>query len=553
MTPLRAGGLLLLALGVGCPTDEPGDETPTDDDDVVDDDDDVDDDDATDDDDAAGFTWHEDADGDGFGAAEVAATTEGDVAPEGLIADGTDCDDADPHLYPQPEYTSGLQRTCAAAVYPGTQDTWHEGRVEQPFHFVDSAGGGACHLYFRAHSVVERHAIGVVLDPECDGTFEAVEEAPILAARSIADWDGRNVSNPAVVHVPTFARPYFLFFHARDGSNRKVGLATAVDPLGPFERLDGDGDPLLTPVLDLGPEPTDIDSRQVHHPTAHFDGDLIRLWYTARELESGDFTTAYATSPDGLTWTKDEDAVLETEAGAFDSDRVTQPGVLANTFDPDGGYDWQHWWTGDRVVTQETVRALGVGHGSETSIERCALNPVLEIASYPAVGSASLAGQGLHYQPAQSGDVVDFGTLRVYYGGTVQLDEDTYAGDAAYDNQTGVAGYILRADNAAPLVAVDVDDGDTLSGPITIAGTITDHAPDTVLIGVEFVAPGASSADAWRLADVAPTGNTDTAVQATTWSAADLTPPAGTYDLLVRAEDEGCARRTVRVEGVVVE
>jgi hypothetical protein len=516
-----------------------------------------DDDDATDDDDdAAGFTWHADLDGDGFGGTDVAASTETNEAPEGLIADGSDCDDADPHLFPSSTYTSGLQRQCAPAVYPGVQETWHEGRVEQPFVLQD---GDDCYLYFRAHSIVERHAIGVVKDEGCTGGYSTVDDNaanPVLEARALAEWDGRNVSNPTVVYVPTMARPYLMFFHAKDGSSRKVGLATATDPMGPFDRLDGDGAPLLTPVIDLGAVAEDLDSRQVHHPVALYDGSLIHLWYTARTLSGGTFATVYATSADGVSWTKYDDLgtaafpepVLETTPGAFDSDRVTAPGVLLNSFDPEGGYALMHWWTGDRVVTGETLRSLGVGHGSATSIEQC--GAVLEVADYPAIGSHSVAGQGLMYVAEGVGAGPDYGTLHLYYGATGPLDANTYPGDADYENPTGNATFVAHATNPAPRITVDFGDGDTVSG--TVSGTVEDTAPDTVLVGVEFVAIGAASADAWLLATVDATGNTDAGIQSTTY-AVEVTPPAGTYDLLVHAEDEGCSRRTVRITDVTVE
>ena len=109
---------------------------------------------------------------------------------------------------------------------------------------------------------------------------------------------------------------------------------------------------------------------------------------------------------------------------------------------------------------------------------------------------------------------------------------------------------MAHATNPAPRITVDFGEGDTVSG--TVSGTVEDTAPDTVLVGVEFVAIGAASADAWLLATVDATGNTDAGIQSTTY-AVDVTPPAGTYDLLVHAEDEGCSRRTVRITDVTVE
>ena len=66
-----------------------------------------------------------DGDGDGF-----------DTSGCGVF--GSDCDDTDPHLFPQQDYTSGYQRQCEPAVRPGFANS---GRTRVPTYFEDPQTG----------------------------------------------------------------------------------------------------------------------------------------------------------------------------------------------------------------------------------------------------------------------------------------------------------------------------------------------------------------------------------------------------------------------------
>jgi len=493
---------------------------------------------------------------------DVASDGDGDGI-DGLVCGGDDCNDADAHVFPIVEYTSSVQKQCDPAVYPGHQDDWHKGRVELPFAFEDN---GDCFLTFRGEGDLFQQSIGVVEDLGCTGTFASVDSNPNNPVLSPGlGWDSAGIANPTIVHVPTATvNPWFLFYHAKDGANRKVGLATSTSPTGPYTRVDGEGVALANPVIDLGATDPELDSRQVHHPVAYFDGALIHMWYTGRRQESpSDFFTIYATSSDGVTWSKYDDGgtpdtpepILSKGApGAWDDDRVTQPGVLLNTFDPEANYVFEHWWTGDTLGSGSRVKAVGAGRGSATSITRCDLNPVIEIEAAPRMDSAQVAGAGLHYESGGAAAGPDFGTLNIFYGAVVPYDETSYPWDLNYVNITPNAAYVAKAINNIPVVAAsNLADNDTITTPFALTGTIDDNAPDLVLVSAEFVSPGAFSAGGETLGTAAATGNTSTAVQQTTFSVDALSPAAGTYDVLLKVEDEGCAQRTLRITNVTVQ
>ncbi len=74
-------------------------------------------------------TWYADADGDGFG--DASASTEACDAPAGTVAPGTDCDDADPNVYPgAPELCDGMADDCDAVGWTPADEagvvTWFD-------------------------------------------------------------------------------------------------------------------------------------------------------------------------------------------------------------------------------------------------------------------------------------------------------------------------------------------------------------------------------------------------------------------------------------------
>jgi len=69
-------------------------------------------------------TWYADDDSDGFG--DPASAVQDCQAPAGAVADGTDCDDSDPHTYPgAPEECDGDDDDCDGRADQGEEGHWY--------------------------------------------------------------------------------------------------------------------------------------------------------------------------------------------------------------------------------------------------------------------------------------------------------------------------------------------------------------------------------------------------------------------------------------------
>ena len=121
---------------------------------------------------------------------------------------------------------------------------------------------------------------------------------------------------------------YKMWYSAKDGSNYRIGFATSPDGVT-WTKHPGN------PVLDLGPSGT-WDDEFTFTPNTLFDGAEYKMWY------SGNYGSGYATSSDGIEWTKYEgNPVFDLgPSGAWDDAEARSPIVL---FDGDA---YKMWYSG---------------------------------------------------------------------------------------------------------------------------------------------------------------------------------------------------------------
>ncbi len=500
----------------------------------------------------AGTEFCDDLDNDCNGLVDDGVGPDGDgdgFDTSGCAFFGSDCDDTDPHVFPDGTYTSGYQKECEPAVRPGFANSWAYARLNLPTYFEDPQTG-THYLYFRGYHDPDQHQFGYVTSS--DGLGWSAIQGPIFSeSQTAGSWDGRRISHPSVVYIPGKPRPYLMAYHALDDdvSDRRVGIATATtadgDSDGTFKRMDLGGATVSAAVIPASPNATAVDNEQVLHPALWYDdtAQVVHMWYTGRFGSPNTFAIAHAqcdttTSDcgDASDWVKtdtnndgDPDIWIEGDVGGFDEGDVRQayvhPHTSANNFFT---YDLEITYSSDEF-------SIGAAQGDiddATTWDKVTFNPVLSPSEDPnRMDGQSATGRGVRYDAAN-------GEYHMYYGTSVQLPVDGNGQVISQrwgpGNFSSGASYIGHAINHEPLLAVTALDCSSA------AGDIEDNAPDTVEINVydgSSLIAGPITPDS--------TGNEDTGIQTTTWSVSGLGLGAGNHDLTFVVTDEGGADRSV--------
>lgn len=225
-----------------------------------------------------------------------------------------------------------------------------------------------------------------------------------LLSKGASGWDSAAVGSPSVVRLgPT---EYVMYYEGSDpgSSASRIGRATSTDGVVWIK------DP-ATPVLDAGP-PGAFDEGGVRWPAAVFDGTTWHLWYAGGDGLTG-ARIGYATSPDGIAWTRANggEPVLSGEAGAWDRSGVGMPTVVL-----DGG-GFELWYVGDYLE-------VAIGHATSpdgVAWTRSGASPVLR----PGSGGAwDMFGA---WEPTV---VKDGDTYRMWYEGYLSSSRIGYATSA---------------------------------------------------------------------------------------------------------------------------
>ena len=176
------------------------------------------------------------------------------------------------------------------------------------------------------------------------------ENRIVLDRGASGTFDSTHAKYPCVLKV---GDEWWMWYNGRtdDAFTGSVGLATSKDGLAWTKQNDGE------PVLQHGP-PGTSDSTKADHPAVlHFDG-RFHMWYTAGDARSR-YKIGYATSPDGIHWTRQNGGkpVLGPGAkGKFDDQVLLHPAVVRD----DTGV-LHIWYNG--VGPQGSFR---VGHATST-------------------------------------------------------------------------------------------------------------------------------------------------------------------------------------------
>ena len=131
---------------------------------------------------------------------------------------------------------------------------------------------------------------------------------------------------------------YKMWYTGNDGSKRRIGYATSPDGIV-WTKYPGN------PVLDLGPSGTWDDSH-IKAPRVLFNGTEYKMWYVGQDVSHK--RIGYATSPDGIVWTKyPGNPVLDLgPSGEWDDRNVYEHCILV------AGAEYKIWYSGSDGLNQ---------------------------------------------------------------------------------------------------------------------------------------------------------------------------------------------------------
>ena len=134
-----------------------------------------------------------------------------------------------------------------------------------------------------------------------------------------AGFESKLVYAPSVIKENGM---YKMWYTGWDAAMRtKTGLAESNDGKT-WNKYNGNGGPVLT-----WGGPTDPDKTDAGMPYVIKENGVYKMWYTASDNSGVTWTLCYATSTDGINWTK-HGKVVDISPGKFDSRGVTGPSVI---------------------------------------------------------------------------------------------------------------------------------------------------------------------------------------------------------------------------------
>jgi uncharacterized repeat protein (TIGR01451 family) len=180
---------------------------------------------------------------------------------------------------------------------------------------------------------------------------------PVISVGPGGSWDSAEIHDPTVLKD---GNTYKMWYSGSNNTTIQIGYATSSDGITWAKY---GSNPVLVPSLSW-------EGSRVYGATVISDTGIYKVWYAG----SNGTTTriGYATSPDGITWTKyGSNSVLDVgPAGSWDDKYVSRPSVIKI------GATYHLWYTGNDGITDR------VGHATSfdgiTWVKDPA-NPVLDI------------------------------------------------------------------------------------------------------------------------------------------------------------------------------
>jgi len=209
---------------------------------------------------------------------------------------------------------------AAASPAPESAGDWDGLRVGTPLILLDD---GTYRMWYVGKGLTFYGSGNSVGYAESTDGWSWVKYAsnPVLEPGEPGEWDSAYRGRVAVLEDGGL---YKMWYSGGPSSGPwQTGYATSADGLD-WEIYAGN------PVLPAGP-PGSWDEMESEGPTVIKDGATYKMWYHGCNADYSVCSIGYATSPDGVTWTKYAgNPVLEATPGQWDESGLAWPRVIKN-------------------------------------------------------------------------------------------------------------------------------------------------------------------------------------------------------------------------------
>lgn len=157
--------------------------------------------------------------------------------------------------------------------------------------------------------------------PNVPSNWTKLPGNPVLTHGTTLQWDDQWVWGPSVILDGSTYKMWYVSY-GQVSISRKIGYATSPDGITWTKVATG-------PVLSPGTSAGDWDVAGVSYPTVIKDGSTYKMWFNGVDL-AGIGRVGYATSADGITWTKyaGNPVMNVGTSGSWDSTYVGMPSVI---------------------------------------------------------------------------------------------------------------------------------------------------------------------------------------------------------------------------------
>jgi len=274
---------------------------------------------------------------------------------------------------------------------PGAAGEWDEkGVAVGSILFYDNS----YHMWY-SNCILRTEVVYIGYATSDDGiNWTRHPENPVLAPGPEGSWDENDVLYPFVL---VGNGQFHMWYLGHSGTlwnmGYRVGYASSNDGLNWIKHTNN-------PVLSVGPKGS-WDGAWVGSGPVVFIDSLFHMWYMGWDGEFGDsLRTGHATSPDGVTWTKDPLNPVLT-AGTWDAPRCFPGPVFYD------GSNFHMWYVGGPNLQWKS----GYARSSDGSHWiKYPGNPVLDLGPAGEWDSKYLAAMSVMYDPME-------GKFRIWYTG----------------------------------------------------------------------------------------------------------------------------------------